>query len=76
MTRLRSVTMKAIERLTQAGLSRSEIAKAIGVTRHAVGFWARGERSPGHDNREKLMKLAEQRGILLLASDFSMSKDD
>jgi transcriptional regulator with XRE-family HTH domain len=68
--------MKAIQRLQQAGMTRAEIAKALGVTRHAVGFWARGERSPGHNNREKLMFLADSRGILLLASDFSMNKEE
>ena len=52
-------------------MTRAEIARALNVTRHAVGFWERGERSPDHDNRQKLIALAESRGVLLLASDFS-----
>lgn len=63
--------MQAIKRLKLAGLSRSEIAQQIGVTRHAVGFWERDERSPSHDNREALIDLALSRGITLLATDFS-----
>ena len=63
--------MKAIERLKQSGLTRSQIAKEIRVERHAVRFWELGLRSPNHDNREKLLELAAKRGIVLLASDFS-----
>ncbi len=68
--------MKAIKRLQQAGMTRAEIAGALGVTRHAVGFWDRGERSPDHNNREKLIVIAESRGLLLLASDFSKENGD
>lgn len=52
-------------------MSRSQIAEAIGVSRHAVRFWEIGERSPGHDNRELLIAVAESKGVLLLASDFT-----
>ena len=63
--------MRAIIRLKQAGMTRQQIANAIGATRQAVGFWERGLRSPDHDNRQKLIALAESRGVLLLAADFS-----
>lgn len=68
--------MKAIQKLRKSGMSRAQIAAAIGVTRHAVGFWERGERSPDHDNREKLIALAESRGVLLFGSDFSKENGD
>lgn len=68
--------MKAIEKLRAAGFSIAEIATAIGLTRTAVGHWTRGKRSPNHDNREKLIALAETKGILLLGSDFSNKKQD
>lgn len=68
--------MKAIQKLRKSGMSRAQIAAALGVTRHAVGFWERGERSPDHDNREKLIALAESRGVLLLGSDFSKENGD
>jgi transcriptional regulator with XRE-family HTH domain len=65
--------MRAINKLKKSGLSRGDIARAIGVTRQAVGFWDRGLRSPEPDSRDKLIELALSRGILLLASDFSLS---
>lgn len=68
--------MRAIQRLKKSGLSRGEIARAIGATRQAVGFWERGKRSPSHDSREKLIELALSRGITLLASDFSITSDE
>lgn len=67
--------MKAINRLRKSGMTRSQIAAELGVSRHAVRFWETGERSPNHDNREKLLDLAAKRGIVLLATDFSKSKD-
>lgn len=66
--------MKAIDRLVASGLTTSQIADAVGVSPHAVRFWARDLRSPRHDAREKLIALAESRGVLLLASDFTMNK--
>lgn len=67
--------MKAIQKLRAAGFSRPQIAAALGVTRHAVRYWEVGVRAPNHDNREKLMALAESKGILLLGSDFSIQRD-
>jgi len=57
-------------------MSRAEIAAALNVSRHAVGFWERGLRSPSHDNRQQLIALAESRGVLLLASDFSKDANE
>src|SRR3546814_804641 len=68
--------MKAIDRLKKSGMTRSEIAAAIGVSRHAVRFWEMGLRSPTHDSREKLLDLAAKRGLVLLASDFSKEHKD
>jgi transcriptional regulator with XRE-family HTH domain len=67
--------MRAILRLKQSGMSRAEIAKAIGVSKTTLHFWETGQRSAAHNNREKLIALAESRGLLLLASDFSMTND-
>jgi len=68
--------MKAIQRLKQAGLSRKDIAASADVSKTTVHFWETGQRSPKHANRERLIALAESRGLLLLASDFSMSSDE
>lgn len=57
-------------------MTRPQIANAIGATRQAVGFWERGLRSPGHDYRQKLIALAESRGVLLLAADFNKDSDN
>lgn len=67
--------MKAIQRLIASGMTYSQIAKELGITPHAVRFWANGARSPGHTNRQKLIALAESRGILLLGSDFAKRED-
>jgi len=66
--------MKAIQKLRAAGFTRAQIASHIGITRHAVRYWESGERAPNHDNRDKIMTLAESKGILLLGSDFSITK--
>lgn len=76
MEGLQFVTMRAIHRLKQSGLSRAEIAKTVDVSKTTVHFWETGQRSPSHDNREKLIQLAESRGLLLLASDFSMKDEE
>src|SRR3546814_12835446 len=47
--------MKATDRLKKSGMTRSEIAAAIAVSRHAVRFWEMGLRSPPHDSRAKLL---------------------
>ena len=77
---LRAVTicnrMKAIERIKKTGMTRAEIARAVGVERHAVRFWEMGLRSPNHDNRQKLAELAASRGVVLLATDFQKEPKD
>lgn len=43
-----------------AGLSRSEVARALGVTRYAVDSWESGRRLPGVD---RLGVLADLLGV-------------
>lgn len=62
--------LNAIQRLRKSGLSRADIRTATGATRQAVGLWESGRRVPGRDYMAALVKLAESRGITLLAADF------
>ena len=62
--------MNAIKRLKLAGLTRTDIARSCGVTRHAVGYWERGRSTPQKENMQALVRLAGEKGIQLLASDF------
>lgn len=66
----------AIKRLKKAGLTRSDIAKACGVSRHAVGFWETGRSVPNGKSMASLVALANEKGIVLLASDFAAPMDD
>ena len=42
---------------TEKGKSRSEVAKAIGVTRFAIAMYERGERTPKDEIKRKLAKF-------------------
>lgn len=64
-----------IKRLSAAGLSRSEIATACGVTRAAVAHWASGRSIPKARQMSSLVQLAATKGVVLLASDFGPSQD-
>lgn len=61
--------MNAIERLEQSGFTVPQIARELGVTRQAVGMWKRGT-VPRGENFTALVRLAETRGLRLLAEDF------
>ncbi len=67
--------MNAVQRLRAAGYTRNEIARALGVTRHAVGFWERGLRFPSREAHGGLIRLAEAKGLRLLAEDFHAEPD-
>lgn len=58
-----------VKRLKKAGLSRPQIARAVGVTRQAVGKWEHGKGAPNGKNLVRLVALAQSRGVVLLASD-------
>ncbi len=62
--------MNAIERLKDTGLTASEIADRVGCTYHAIRYYESGERFPQRTIYEKLIELAKERGVVLLASDF------
>lgn len=70
---LHFVTMtqtNAIERLVLAGLNRGQIAEAVGSTRAAVSHWESGRSIPSAPKLAALVRLATERGVVLLASDF------
>lgn len=60
----------AIKRLELAGIKRSDITAALGVTRAAVSHWATGRSQPQGKNLDGLVALGRQRGVELLAADF------
>ena len=66
----------AVTRLRKSGLSRQGIANEVGCTRQAVGLWEQGKRSPRGTHMASLVKLAESRGITLLASDFAAANGE
>lgn len=59
----------AVLRLRKAGMKDAEIAREIGATRPAVNLWANGKRTPSSRYIGPLVKLAESKGITLLAAD-------
>lgn len=63
-------TQNAIKRLSKAGMSRADISKRLGCTRAAVSHWATGRSVPSSRMLKELVKLAEEHGVVLLASDF------
>jgi transcriptional regulator with XRE-family HTH domain len=65
--------MIAIDRLQRAGFSRAEIARRSGVSPQLIGMYERGRRFPSRKTFERLVALAESRGLTLLASDFLTS---
>lgn len=67
--------MNAVQRLRAAGYTRRQIAESVGVTRHAVGFWERGLRFPSRENHGGLIRLADAKGLRLLAEDFHAAPD-
>jgi predicted transcriptional regulator len=66
--------MKAIQKLLDSGLTRKQIALTIGVTSHAVAMYEDGRRFPGALPFMGLVKLAEERGILLTCRDFFIDR--
>jgi hypothetical protein len=49
--------------LARAVGSVGELAAAVGVTRRAVQYWARGEATPNAGARDALARLAKARGV-------------
>jgi DNA-binding transcriptional regulator YiaG len=45
-----------------AGVSASDVAKAVGVTRNAVGHWERGERTPRGQVLAAYIEVLEELG--------------
>jgi transcriptional regulator with XRE-family HTH domain len=62
--------MRAITLLYRAGLTRATVASAIDQTPHSIRLYERGERFPAKEPFLNLVKLAESRGMTLLARDF------
>jgi len=62
--------MKAISKLIDSGLTRKQIALTIGVSEQAVGMVDRGNRWPSRSTFAGLVRISEERGVVLLAKDF------
>jgi transcriptional regulator with XRE-family HTH domain len=62
--------MRAITLLYRAGLTRATLAEQIDQTTHSIRLYERGERFPAKAPFANLVKLAESRGMTLLARDF------
>lgn len=66
----------AISRLILAGVTRGQIASAVGCTRAAVSHWERGRSIPSNQKLKALVQFASERGVVLLASDFGHAAND
>lgn len=62
--------MRAITLLYRAGLNRASLANALDQTTHSIRLYERGERFPAKEPFTNIVKLAESRGMTLLARDF------
>jgi transcriptional regulator with XRE-family HTH domain len=57
------------------GLSQSDLAKKIGVTQGAVGFWESGERVPAFDAVHALCKALGVRCTIFDECDFAKAEE-
>ena len=62
--------MKAISKLIESGITRKQIALTIGVSEQAVGMVARGNRWPSRSTFAGIVRIGEERGVILFAKDF------
>lgn len=62
--------MRAIDRLQKSGLTTAQIAAAAHTSTQAIRHYVHMRRFPNKYVFTALVKLAESRGVLLLASDF------
>lgn len=62
--------MLAIKRIEATGMTSPRIAEAIHVTTHALRYYKTMKRFPNKHVYTSLVRLAESRGVVLLASDF------
>jgi len=62
--------MEAIFKLYRSGLNRASVAAAIEADSQLIGMYERCQRFPGVKNFSRIVKLADSRGITLLAHDF------
>lgn len=67
--------MRALALLYRSGLSRESVAQAIEQTTHSVRNYERGTRFPAKKPFADLVRLAESRGMTLLARDFIDDSD-
>jgi hypothetical protein len=68
--------MRALALLYRAGLNRASVAAAIDQTPHSIRLYERMERFPAKEPFSNLVKLAESRGMTLLARDFIDNGND
>lgn len=57
-----------IRAIEDSGLSRAEIAEAVGVAYDTIGRYLHGQREPSWRRGWAIMRLAESRGILLYSA--------
>lgn len=67
---LRLCPMRAIKRIEATGMPAPRIADAVHVTTHAMRYYQTMQRFPNKHVYTALVRLAESRGVVLLASDF------
>ena len=70
--------MEAINRLRRSGMSTSDIAIAIADKSggHLVRLYERGLRFPSKATYDRIVQVAESRGLLLTARDFLIAATD
>ena len=62
--------MLAIKRIEATGMTSPRIAEAVHVTTHALRYYKTMKRFPNKHVYTALVRLASERGVVLLASDF------
>lgn len=67
--------MKAITLLERSGYTRRQISDGIGVGVPALAMYRRGDRFPSRKAFQRIVEMAEARGLLLLARDFLQNGD-
>lgn len=62
--------MRAIRRIEKTGMTTAQIAAAAHTTSHAIRNYVHMRRFPNQHVFTALVRLAESRGVTLLAADF------